>query len=192
MYRILLLTIATAVALTSHAADIYPHDYASAVEYCDTHSLDNVEGIWEFVDDNVAVMAIKETNSITSPYLLIVVDSHDAFTACGEELGRLRPSADASIFTLTLFTKRSGLQLIKPRDCVATLSKEKNAFTLSANTRGKLSFKINITSLLPRLWRFIRISTDGGESHKSAPHGLIKTYPSYDGNGSSRLAPRYL
>lgn len=165
---------------------------------CDSMPIDNVEGIWVYPDDNVTVFVVrKPQNSLSSPleYDLIVVETPDCNLDPGESIGTLTAGADSKKFSLDLFSERKKGVLTKSRTCTATLSSDGESMSLKMPDSGfKLRLNLNPGVLMPKLWRSLfRISTSG--SNRSTPQGLrgmIKIYPSYDGNGSSRRQPRYL
>ncbi len=166
--------------------------YDDAVKYCDTHPIDNVEGIWQITGDNVSVFIRKKDNTLTSDYTITVVDCHDAFTSCGEVIGTLQPTADDKEYKLTLYTLRdnkSGL-FSTPDDCLAKLTQQGCAMVFSNDSKRKFKISFNPLALLPRFWRIIRITPETQtEQYK---RGMIKEYPTYDHNGSYRHIPRYL
>lgn len=163
----------------------------AAREYCDNTAIDNIEGIWELTEERVWVLIQRITPFETSDYTLTVVDSFDGFTRCGETIGTLSRTADPNKFKLELCTtreKKTG-KPTAPKECLATLSDKGWAFVLTPR-KNKFKLSFNPMTLLPRFWRILRVSPR--EENYTLPHGMVKVYPSYDGNGSSRFAPRYL
>lgn len=179
------------------AASPKAYDIDRAREICDSLPLDAAEGIWLYPDDNVTVLITRSDNvSPTSfrEYDISVVSTTDCSVRPGETIGSLTATADASQFVMKLYTERKKDILSRPASCIARLSKNADAFTLKKDKKGiRLRFSLNPMLLLPRTWRIVRISTSTDNRGKEeAPAGMIKIYPSYDGNGSSRRAPRYL
>lgn len=191
LLRILLL-LAAALTAGMHASASSPMvcDIDMAREICDNTPLDNVEGVWLYPDDHVTVLIIRDNDTGTQAsqrYLIIAVESDDCSIKPGETIGWLETSADPRKLKMQLFTKRSNNILASPAECLATLSSDGE----SISVRGKkLKLKLNPMSLLPRFWRIARLNVDN-PLDKLDP-GMIKIYPSYDGNGSSRRKPRYL
>ena len=116
-----------------------------------------------------------------------MVESSDCSLSPGMRIGSLTSSADPDKYSIRLFTRQKNGILSLPLDAVATFSESKEALIVKKDSRIRIRF--NPTRLLPSFWRLVSISF---KSKDSAPEGLIKIYPSYDGNQSSRRAPRYL
>lgn len=171
------------------AGDSVPRDMGAAVELCDSSPLDPVEGVWLYPDDNVTVLVLRRESSEQSftEYDLTVVSSSDCRLSPGDLLGRLTASADPSRFRLTLFTVRKDASLTLPGECLATLDVLKEALFVQSR---KLKIRIGINTLLPRFWRIAKVSVDNPLDRLQP--GMVRIYPSYDGNGSSRRKPRYL
>lgn len=174
------------------------YDIDRAIEICDSIPLDNLEGIWIYPEDNVTVLVLKNEKTDLSSlpeYEIRVVESPDCNVNPGECIGKITPTSDLKKFTIELQTERKGFDLSKPKTCIATLSANGDALTLRhSSSKLKFRFNLNPSILLPRLWRrMIRIGTSSsGKESDNVPEGMIKIYPSYDGNGSSRRQPRYL
>ncbi len=174
------------------------YDIDRAIEICDSIPLDNLEGVWIYPEDNVTVLVLKNespTLSSLPTYEISVVESSDCNVNPGELIGKITPTTDPKKYTVELLTERKGLDLLKPKTCVATLSSDGDALTLRhSSSKFKLRLNLNPSILLPKLWRsIIRIgASSSGKESDNAPEGMIKIYPSYDGNGSSRRQPRYL
>lgn len=174
------------------------YDIDRAIEICDSVPLDNLEGVWIYPEDNVTVLILKnEKTSLSSlpQYEIRVVESTDCNLNPGEYLGKIIPTPDRKKFTVELLTERKGIELLKPKTCIATLSADGDALTFRHNSsKIRLRLNLNPSILLPKLWRgMIRIGTSSSaKDSDKAPEGMIKIYPSYDGNGSSRRQPRYL
>lgn len=166
--------------------------YDAAVEYCDTHSIDNVEGIWQLTDDNVTIFICKDEQKPLSGYSISVIDNCEAFISCGEVIGSMQPTADTSEFKLTLFTQRNAktYSVGTPEDCLAKLTDQGYAMVFSSKNKRKYKLTFNPLALLPRLWRVIRITPETQTDQYK--RGMVKLYPTYDHNGSYKHIPRYL
>lgn len=175
------------------------YDIDAARELCDELPLDNVEGVWLYPDDNVTVLLLRKPGSAFAAfpeYSVTVVATPDCRMEPGEVIGTLTGSAEESKYTLSLKTeKRKGI-LNKAHECMATLSKNGDAMVLSREkSKFRLRINLNPNSLLPTLWKSLMrfgVSVGSGNDSKRPAPGMIKLYPSYDGNGSSRRRPRYL
>lgn len=161
-------------------------DYVEAKELCDKTDLRPVEGLWTYPEDDVTVLVMRNPDK-KGIYEIIVVEAADCSLRPGMELGELRESADPDKFTLKLFTAVKNGTLQVPCEAVATFHENKDCITVKK--KSGVNIRINPTRLLPSFWRLASVSL---KSNESAPEGMIKIYPSYDGNGSSRRAPRYL
>lgn len=173
-------------------------DIDKAYEICDSLPLDNIEGIWLYPSDNVSVLVLrKDMVAATSlpEYEIRVLESSDCNLLPGECIGNIYSTSDAKKFSIELFTERKGLNLLKPKTCTAILSNDCDVLTLRhSSSKYRLRLNLNPSALLPNLWKsMIRIGTSSSVKDSESIHnGMIKTYPSYDGNGSLRRYPRYL
>ena len=152
---------------------------------CDSLPLQGPEGIWQFPDDDVRVLIIRD--DAPEHYSLLIVDAFDINLHPGDRIGELTPTPDPVKFRLSLFTECRRGKLKTPRVCAATLDDDREALLVEG---PKLKFSLSSTGLLTGFWRMIRFHIDNPAS--ALPEGLIRVYPSYDGNGSSRRRPRYL
>lgn len=188
MRRSILLLAIFAICFYTRAEDIC--SYEDAIRFCDTMPLDNVEGIWEYPDDNVCVLIARDKtygSSENYPYKLIVVDSFDAFTVPGEQIGTLEPTPSPTKFMLRLYTQRKNNTLTDLKTCSAELTHNDYAMIVKADRRW---IDVNPFGLLPKFWRIAKLKSD--KPTDKLPKGMIKIYPAYDGNGSSMFKPRYL
>lgn len=174
-------------------------DIDRAMEICSSLPLDAIEGIWIYPEDNVTVLILRENNPNSSSlpiYNISVVQSDDCRLHPGEIIGTISATPEAKKYQITLFTERNNDILQKSHSCLASLSKDEDALILKENKSKKfnLRFNLNFTRLLPSFWKIVHLSaSSGGKSDSSNPPvGMVKIYPSYDGNGSSRRQPRYL
>lgn len=163
-----------------------PSDILEAQEICDKTDLRPVEGIWTYPDDDVTVMIIRNDEK-KGIYDIYVVESSDCSLNPGMRLGEMRSSADPDKYHISLFTNVKKGILTLPMEGLASFNESKESLTVKK--KGGFRIRLNPTRLLPSFWRIASISIKSGET---APEGMIKIYPSYDGNGSTRRAPRYL
>lgn len=193
----LFLCICFSMGLSASNHSVY--DIGKARELCDSLPLDNIEGIWICPDDNVTVLMLrkKHTPPASLPeYEMTVVESTEANASPGDIIGNLKATSDMKKYDVELFTKKKKGILTNPKKCVATLSSDGEFMRMARSSSSgiRLRFNLNPSYLLPRLWRSIfRISTSGSsEGPSKYEGGMLKIYPSYDGNGSDRRKPRYL
>ena len=163
-----------------------PSDLLEARELCDRADLRPVEGLWTYPEDDVTVLVYRDDHN-PGLYNIYVVEAADCSLSAGQKLGELHTSADPEKFNIKLFTASQKGVLKFPIDAVATFSESKES--LIVKKKSNIRLRIHPTRLLPSFWRLASISVNPKES---APEGMIKIYPSYDGNQSSRRAPRYL
>jgi len=174
------------------------YDIDRACEICDSMPLGSIEGIWLYPDDNVTILVLK-TDGISPTALpefeISVVETTECNMRPGEKIGIFRATADPKKFSMELYTEREKGLLSKPKSCVVTLGNEEETLMLPKKSKSGLNlrFSLNPTLLLPRMWRIIRFGTSSRNTQSDTPPiGLVKIYPSYDGNGSSRRKIRYL
>lgn len=181
----------------AHAIEPICFDISRAIEICDSVPLEKIEGLWLYPEDNISVLVLRsgDTRSGNLPeYRISVVESFDTSVSPGDVIGKITATPDADKFIVELFTERKGSGFWKPRSCNASLSKDgETLFMKHGGSKLKLRINLNPSILLPRLWRnMIRLNTYSGQAQESTPAGMIKFYPSYDGNGSTKRKPRYL
>lgn len=186
----LLMASAAYMAHASAQASWPPADLGEARDYFDNSLPEGPEGVWIYPDDNVIVAIAKKPEAGISSlpvYDIVVVQSADVRLSPGLSIGNIEASPDPSIFKMTLFTgMKNGLPAM-PSECLATLDANKEIFLVKGK---KLKIKLNPFSFLPRFWRIARLSIDNPLD--KLPSGMIRLFPSYDDNGSSRRSPRTL
>lgn len=144
-----------------------------------------IEGLWTYPEDDATVI-IYRSNDRKGIYDIHVVEAADCSLHPCDRIGELSSSADPDKYNLKLFTNiRKGI-LCLPQSATATYSESKESLSVK---KSSVKFNFNPTRLLPYFWRIVSVSF---RSKEPAPEGMIKIYPSYDGNGSTRRGPRYL
>lgn len=182
--------------LGSHAKSPVAYDMEMAQDICDELPLEDVEGIWIYPEDNVTVLILGQTNQNSSltDYSIRVVETTDARLRPGEEIGKLYATAKDNVYRIELKTESKNEYLLKPKSVLATLSKEGDSFLIQRDQplfKGRISFNFN--RLLPGFWKIVSTGISStGSGGVQTPVGMVKVYPSYDGNGSSRRKARYL
>lgn len=174
------------------------YDIDMAKEICSGLPLESVEGVWLYPQDKVTVLILndnKDRNNSFPSYSISVVDTSDARLHPGEKIGTLRATAQEGTFEIELSTEKKNSILLKPKSVLATLSKDGESFLIkrqNSSLKGRLN--INFSRLLPGFWKMVStgIYTNSNGQIVSSPVGMLKLYPSYDGNGSSRRKVRYL
>lgn len=174
------------------------YDREMAEEICRELPLEIVEGVWLYPDDEVTVMILNDNkDSVTSfeEYTISVVETSDARLKPGEKIGKLKATPTAGTFEIELFTEKNNDLLLKPKTCLATLSKDGDSFLFKKQKSPlKMRLNLNLNRLLPGFWKIVSLGVSGNRNNESVtpPVGMVKIYPSYDGNGSSRKKVRYL
>lgn len=173
------------------------YDLEMAMEICGSLPLETVEGVWFYPDDRVTVMILREDRNFKgSPatYEISVIETSDSRLHPGDRLGTLTATAQPGVFNIELATEKKNELLLKPKSCLATLGKDGDTFIIKKSKNNlKTRLNLNFSRLLPGFWKIVSagVSTNNGNSVSAQP-GMIKVYPSYDGNGSSRREIRYL
>lgn len=177
-------------------ADI--RDIAGAEEFCNNNALSPIEGIWLFPEDNVKVLIVKnglKPSTSFPEYDIIVAETTDTSLHPGDLLGAISETAEKNKFELKLFTKTNKGKLSNPKGITAKINSNGDELTMNRE-KPKFRFRIalNPYTLLPNFWKLFRVSFGNSTSYSDdqPPVGMVKIYPSYDGNGSSRRHPRYL
>lgn len=162
-----------------------PANLLEAREFCDKADLQPLEGLWSFPTDDVTVL-IYRSDERKGLFDITVIEAADCSLKPGMKIGELSASADPDKFNLKLYSSIKKGILGSPLTATAVYSENKESLTVK---KISFQFRINPTRLLPSFWRMASVSI---RQREPAPEGMIKVYPSYDGNGSTRRGPRYL
>lgn len=189
------LTVKAKTTVESNSPVAYDIDMAK--EILDKKALDPLEGIWIYPDDKVSVMICrqeKHDSKISFPkYDIRVIESEDCRLSPGDLIGMLESTPTSGQYKIELFTEKKKESLIKPQSILATLSKEEDALTIKKEQPPlKTRLNLNFNRLLSGFWKIVSIGLSKNSQNVHPSTGMIKIYPSYDGNGSSRRSPRYL
>lgn len=175
-----------------------PLDMEEARAVIDSLGADGPQGIWLFPDDNVTVTVIAvdgdgdSGNVAHRRFAITVTESADADCLPGDLIGELEETAEAGKYRMTLFDTVDPAELLSLRrpdrtTLLAELAEEGEVLRVKA---GKWKVRFNPSALLKGFTRLIRLQHD--DPVGKLPAGMIRIYPSYDGNGSSRRKPRIL
>lgn len=175
--------------------EIYDMDAAKAL--CDSMPLQSPEGIWIYPEDCVTVLVTqkKQLSATQLPSFEIrVVETSDVRMRPGEVIGILSATPERNKYEAQFYTERKNNLLLKPKTVIAQINDEGETMILKqSKPKFNFRFTFNPSILLPKMWRVIRMNTSSANTTSLAPAiGMVKIYPSYDGNGSSRRQPRYL
>lgn len=157
-------------ALTASAR--YPADEGMARAYCDTVSLNPLEGIWEFPEDDTRVLICRAADGSAADYDIVALSSPDCRITPGQKIGNATKSADARAFTLSLCRQLVKDILADPAKCSARLSDGDSSLTFKPR---KLTISLRTLNILPNFWRRIRFNIKAPD--EEIPKGMVKIYP---------------
>lgn len=161
-------------------------DIGMAKSYCDDNILAAPEGIWEFPEDETVVL-IKASRTEKRSYDIIVLETPDCRLDPGDVIGSLKTVAEKNKYRLKLFAHRKDRLFTDSRDCLATM--DNGAETLLIYPK-KIRITFRSLGFLPKFWRLISVKVENPLDNLH--RGLIKIYPSFDGNQSESDGPRWL
>lgn len=175
--------------------DVY--DIDTAMTLCDSLPLQQPEGVWIYPEDGVTVLItrVKQLSASHLPTFEIrVVETSDVRMHPGDIIGTLSATPERNKYEAQFYTERKNDLLLKPKTVIAQINDDGETMILKQNKpKFNFRFTFNPSILLPKMWRVIRMNTSSGNNTSLTPAiGMVKIYPSYDGNGSSRRQPRYL
>lgn len=185
---IVMSVLAAIACVTYDAAAVsptFPHDMEEARALCEEMPVSGIEGIWEYPEDRVKVLVLREGNG--GKYSISVVESDDCSLRPGEKIGYMEGGTDPDKYKMTLYTTRKSGRLADPRECLATYNENNEAIRVE---KASVRISLNPSWMLPKFWRMVKVRVK--DPLAGYPEGMIRIYPSYDGNGSSRRQPRYL
>lgn len=146
-------------------------DEGMAREYCDSVTLDRIEGIWEFPDDDTRVL-IRTADDSVNDYEIIILSSADCRLTPGKRIGTVNETAQSGTYDLSLCRQLVKGILTDPDKCVATLRDGEGSLLFKPR---KFRISLRAMSLLPNFWRRLRFNiTDPGAE---IPQGMIRIYP---------------
>lgn len=154
-------------------------DKGMAIEWCSRNSLQPVEGIWDFPEDNVTVLITRKHDNpnITSPtYCMIAVETPDCRIKPGEVIGELEELPDAKSYKIKIKSKRNGLSIFAPTSSLAILTNNNRGLIVK---KSKVKVTLNPSVMLSKYLRIVNFKFLNPVS--DAPSGLLKIYPNDDG-----------
>lgn len=161
-------------------------DMGAAREYCNTHALSLIEGVWEFPEDATSVL-IRHSEAGEYAYEMILISSPDCRLDPGERIGWIEETAEADKYRIRLYCDRREGLLTDLRHCVGKLNDKEG--TLCIDPR-KIRVSLRNTRYLPQFWRMLNVKITDPQAR--LPIGLRRIFPAYDGNDSRPGRPRYL
>lgn len=142
-----------------------------ARQYCDNTSIDRIEGIWEFSEDETTVL-IKRNKSKRGMYDLILLQSADCRFFPGDTVGSMRESVDKNRFRLRLRIEADKDPMTCSRECAATLSEKDGTIKIDPI---KLKLGMRTMWFLPKFWRSVKVSVN--IPSRELPVGIRRVYP---------------
>ena len=181
----------------THSSTPVAYDIDKAKEICLERPLDNLEGIWIYPEDRVTVLILRkeqpEKISSLPEYSIRVIEGEDCRLQPGVEIGTLGATPNTNTYKIELFTEEKNNILLKPQSCLATLSKEGDSMIIKKDKSPfKLRLNLNFNRLLSGFWKIVSVGLNKNTQNTEPPVGMVKIFPSYDGNGSTKRQPRYL
>ncbi len=164
-------------------------DMGRALEYCHEAPLDRIEGIWEFPEDNTAVL-IRLSDQRKRKYDLIVITTPDCRLNPGEKIGEMTGSVDPDKFHLSLFTTRRDGLLSDPGNCMAIFNENDGSLRVE-----KRKFKISLRNAryLPNFWKMLSIFRFSSDNPvEKLPTGLTRLFPNPYSDKIEKGFPKYL
>lgn len=160
-------------AYAPDAAAITPciSDTGEAMRYCKETTLDGIEGIWEFTDDETLIL-VKRQEHGGKGYDIIVTDTPDCRLQPGDKIGSLERSAKRDTYKMKLFIRRDMGLLTDSRTCLAQYSAKDDAIIVEPM---KINISMRTMWFLPRFWRSLKMKVSNPAAE--IPKGLIKIYP---------------
>ena len=172
-----------AILLTYVLADARPPicDLPAARQYCDTTTLQRIEGIWKMTDSDTQLL-ISRDDTHPLQYAVTILRAEDARLLPGDTLAVCHPSADPDRFTITF---RTGMKW--DAKCLATLTDSDLAISIQ---RPQRRIKLSPYMFLRHFWGLFRYESKNPV--EQITQGLIKLYPRGYDQQSSPFNIRYL
>lgn len=163
-----------------------PADMTEARAFCDSLGTTGPEGIWMYPADDVSVIILRDDEAGMS-YGIYVVETFDCALNAGDRLGTLQRSPDPAKFRLSMFSRVGKGRLKAPQTALATYNAKKQSMEIET---PRLKMRFRPGRLLPYFWRCFSFSIVNPLT--GLPRGMMRIYPSYDGNDSRPYEPRIL
>lgn len=165
-------------------------DIEAARQWCDSHPLRPEEGIWIYPEDNVTLLVRRlpaSGNNVIAESEITVIGSPDCRLKPGELIGTLSAEAQSKTFEIKMFSRKKNNVFAGLKKGIARLTDDGNGMTFSF---PKLKFRFRLNSIIPNFWKNVSVSYQS--PFEKLNRGMVKVYPSYDGNGSDIRTPIYL
>lgn len=150
--------------------------------------LNDVEGIWQMLDDG-ATVAVERWHDAVTPsggpdtYRMVMVESRQRYPRPGTLVGYLSATTVPGTFDARLYTDYNAIhRLLGPKRFTISVSREDRLIIKPVRS----GIKIDLRRLLPYMFRF-RIST-----YNTRPEGLDGAVRVWPVNDAAPVNPRYL
>ncbi len=162
----------------------------NAEKYLATLPLSPIEGIWEYPADETSLIILKSRHD-KGHYDIYLLESVDCSLHPGMNVGQIEESADKTQFSIKLKTKLNKGLLTSPLPCSGKLSGNSDILYIKS-PKIKVSFTPSL--FLPTLMKVLRLGfrVRTESPADKVPDGIIKTFPTFDGNSPASSSPRYL
>lgn len=167
-----------------------PSNLTEAMAVIDNLPATPEEGIWEYPEDGVKVIILRNPHE-NHRFDISVVQSDDVRLKPGMRMGTLRSSVEKGKYRLSLCSNVKNGKAAGMRDCLARLSENGEALIIE---RPSVRFRITPSMVIPLFWSRVRLNVrlNVDDPVSRLHEGMRKIYPSQDGNGLRRNQPRYL
>lgn len=144
---------------------------SGARQYCDNTSIDRIEGIWEFSEDETTVL-IKRNKSRRGTYDIILLQSADCRFFPGDTVGSMRESVDKDKLRLRLRIEADKDPMTCSRECAAVFSEKDGTIKIDPI---KLKLGMRTMWFLPKFWRSVKVNIN--VPSRELPVGIRRVYP---------------
>lgn len=139
-----------------------------------------LEGIWHYPAEQMTLAIEKcSPSDHQMAYRLIMIESRDTYLLPGTVIGYVEASAVGGKYRLWLYTQRDRTTLLRPMQCVATLSADASTLTFDP-PKWRVKVRVNLARFLPRLFRSVSITPE--KEKETLPEGFRKIFPAANGS----------
>jgi len=133
-----------------------------------------MEGIWYYPNEEMTLGIERYHGDHNIAYRIILLASDDIDLLPGTVIGYMAPSAVDNKLKLWLYSERDRVTLLRPLECVATVSNDFSTITFDP-VRWKVKVRVNLARFLPSL--FSGISIYPQVEGEKLPIGFRKVFP---------------
>ena len=162
-------------------------DTETFILHLDSLDMQPLEGVWYYDNENMTI-GIERSENQTSPlpsYNLILLESDELELLPGTIIGEMTHSVTDNKLKLTLYTQRSGIDLVSPMEAIATVDKDFNSITFEP-PHWNVKVRVNFVRFLTTLFQGVSVIPE--TKVEKLPVGFKKIYPT----SNNFLKVRYL